>query len=44
MTKRGSSFKMRVVILIEGGLVLEIKGVCIRDVVRILVSVLFFLF
>ena len=44
MTKWGSSFEMRVVILIEGGLVYEIGGVFIlRDVVRIFVSFLFFL-
>ena len=44
MTKRGSSFEMRVFILIGGGLVKEIGGVLIlRDVVQIFVSFLFFL-
>ena len=44
VTKRGSSFEMRVFILIGGGLVKEIGGVLIlRDVVQIFVSFLFFL-
>ena len=45
MTKRGSSFEMRVVKLTGGGLVNEIGVVFIlRDVVRIFVSFLFYLF
>ena len=47
MTKRGSSFEVRIVILIGGGLVYEIfviGGVYMRDVVRIFVSFLYFLF
>ena len=42
VTKRRSSFEMRVVILIGGELVYEIEGVFMRDVVRIFVSFLFF--
>ena len=44
MTKKGSSFEMRVVILVGGGLVQKIGGVLLRDVARIFVSFLFFLF
>ena len=46
MTKRGSSFEIRVVILIGGVSIGEfvIGGVFMRDVVRIFESFLFFLF